>query len=173
MVAADRAAPIGLLEHLPTPEPFAPITLELYHVNGRGFSVFGWRVGARRPSAAEEMDDLADELSLQFGTAVAVQHDDQVGVRAATLSRDGEPERYFGEADEVWVSYGASGERRTDGPRYPGNAVPKDVECDCIRNDIDAALEAAGFADWVTARKLATEVARADNPEWRRAGRES
>jgi hypothetical protein len=162
VVAADQAALIRLLEGLAGPDeprPFARITLAVHRVTEHGFVVFGWRAGTQRPQAAQEMEDLADELSLELGTAVAVHYDDQVGLRAAMLSRDGEPVRYFGEEGEVWVPYGAGGKLLLDGPRYPGNAVPEDVECDCIRTGIDAALEAAGFRDWLTASQLAAEVA--------------
>jgi hypothetical protein len=180
VVAASRSALVGRLKALwdaPGPDepgPFAPIALKVYRV-ARGRSVvFGWRAGDRRPCCAREMEDLADELSLAFGTAVTVHYDDQVGVRAAMLSRGGEPVRHFGEADEVWVPYGEDGEVLTGGPRYPGNAVPQDVECDCIRNGIDAALEAAGFGKWLTARKLAADAAysafREGPPWWQRPG---
>src|SRR5207248_2209778 len=83
-------------EKIPAPEVFAPVTLELYRVKRQGVVVFGWRVGASRPSVAEEMEELAEALSQEFGTAVAVHYDDQVGLREALLSRDGEPVRYFG-----------------------------------------------------------------------------
>jgi hypothetical protein len=162
VVAADQPALIRLLEGLVEPDepnPFARISLEVHRVTERGFVVFGWRAGAKRPQAAQEMEGLADEVSLKLGTAVAVHYDNQVGVRAAMLSRDGEPVRCFGEEDEVWVPYGEGGELLLDGPRYPGSAVPEDVECDCIRNGIDAALEAAGFRGWITAGQLAAEVA--------------
>ena len=173
VVAADQSTLIRLLEGLPEldePGAFAPITLDVHRVTERGLVVFGWRAGASRPQAAQEMEELADELSLELGTAVAVHYDDQVGLRAAMLSRDGEPVRYFGEGDEVWVPYGKGGQLVLDGPRYPGNAVPEDVECDCIWNGIDAALEAAGLRDWVTASTLAAEVVSAESPIWQRPG---
>jgi hypothetical protein len=85
------------------------------------------------------------------------------------LSRDGEPARYFGEADEVWVPFGVGGELLTDGPRYAGDALPDDIECECIRNGIDAALEAAGFQGWVTAAELVQLVC-SNEPVWRRPG---
>ena len=110
----------------------------------------------------------------EFSAAVAVHYDDQVGLHTAMLSRNGVPVRYFGEQDEVWVPYGADGEPRTDGPRYAGNAVPDDVECDCIWNGIDAALEAAGFRKWITAHHLAAHVAYSAHqdgqPWWHRPG---
>jgi hypothetical protein len=80
------------------------------------------------------------------------------------------PVRYFGEQDEIWVPYGEDGKLVTDGPRYPGDAVPEDIECDCIWNGIDAGLEAAGFCNWITAQKLAVEVAYANRPLWQRSG---
>ena len=54
-----------------------------------------------------------------------------------------------------------------------GAAVPDDIECDCIWNGIDAALEAAGFRKWLTAHTLVAEVAyRAyrQDPLWDRPG---
>ena len=162
VLAANQSALIRLLEGLPEleePDPFAAITLKVSREARGRYVVFGWRAGAKRPMCAQEMEDLADELTLELGSAVAVHYDDQVGLRAAMLSREGEPVRYFGEPDEVWVPYGEDGEPRPEGPRYPGNAVPDYVECDCIWNGIDAALEAAGFRKWITAHKLAAEVA--------------
>jgi hypothetical protein len=173
VVAADQAALIRLLEGLPArevPDPFAPIGLEVHRVTERGFVIFGWRAGARRAEAAQEMEDLADELSQKLGRAVAVHYDDQVGLRAAVFSQDGEPLLYFGEEDEVWVPYSEGGELLTNGPRYPGNAIPEDIECDCIWNGVDAALEAAGFRNWITSRRLAAEVAHKDRSLWQRPG---
>jgi hypothetical protein len=176
VLATNQSALIRLLAglaELGEPDPFAPITLKLCRVARGRYAVFGWRAGAARPMCAREMEDLADELSLELGTAVAVHWDDQVGVHAAMLSRDGEPVRYFGEPDEVWVPYGEDGEPCADGPRYPGNAVPDDVECDCIWNAIDAALETAGFRKWMTAHELVVRVAyRAfrEDPLWERPG---
>jgi hypothetical protein len=176
VLAANQSALIRLLEGLPEleePDPFAAITLKVSREARGRYVVFGWRAGAKRPMCAQEMEDLADELTLELGSAVAVHYDDQVGLRAAMLSREGEPVRYFGEPDEVWVPYGEDGEPRTDGPRYARNAVPDDIECDCIWNGIDAALEAAGFRKWITSHKLAAEVAyRAyrESPLWERPG---
>ena len=176
VLAANQSALIRQLEGLSgleEPDPFTPITLSVSRVARGRYTVFGWRAGAERPMCAQAVEDLADELSLTLGTAVAVHYDDQVGLRAAMLSRDGEPVRYFGEQDEVWVPYGEDGEPRTDGPRYARNAVPDDIECDCIWNGIDAALEAAGFRKWITSHKLAAEVAyRAyrESPLWERPG---
>jgi hypothetical protein len=161
VLAARQASVIRLLEGLPDleePDPFACLNLTVSRVARGRYAVFGWRAGADRPMCAQEIEDLADELTLELGTAVAVHYDDQVGLREPMLSRDGEPVRYFGEADEVWVPYGEGGQLRMDGPRYPGIAAPDDVECDCIWNGIDAALEAAGFCKWITAREL-TQVA--------------
>jgi hypothetical protein len=178
VVAGKQRALIRLLEGLPQPkEPdrFTPITLKVSRVASGQFVVFGWRAGADRPSCGQEMENLADQLSLELGTAVAVYYDDQVGVRAAMLSRNGEPVRYFGEGDEVWVPYGEDGELVLDGPRYPGDAVPEDVECDCIWNGIDAAVGAAGFRQWLTAHKLAAEVAYCafqEQPLWERPGKQ-
>jgi hypothetical protein len=88
VVAADQPALVRLLESLSDldDDPFAPITLELHRVTDRGFVIFAWRAGAKRPQAAEEVEDLADELSLKLGTAVALHYDDQVGVKHAMLS---------------------------------------------------------------------------------------
>ncbi len=172
VVSADRASVLQRLEGLrqiDEPDPFAPFSLELHQVTDRGFVLFCWRAGARRPLAAQAVEDIADVLSLDLGTAVAVHYDDQARVREATLSQAGEPVRYFGERDEVWVPYGEDGELIVDGPRYPGDAIPDDVECDCLRNGIDAALEAAGFLVWVTAGGL-VQVAHRKNPVWQRPG---
>jgi hypothetical protein len=174
VLATGQSALIRLLAGLPDleePDPFAAITLKVFRVARGRYVVFGWRAGAKRPMCAQEMADLADELTLELGTAVAVHYDDQVGLHAAMVSRDGEPIRYFGEPDEVWVPY-RNGELCTDGPRYAGNAVPDDIECDCIWNGIDAALEAAGFRKWITARELTRVAFRAfrEKPLWERPG---
>jgi hypothetical protein len=152
---------------------FGPLTLTVSRVGAGRFVVFGWREGAGRPLCGQEMEDLADQLSLEFGKGVAVHYDDQVGLRAATLYIDGDRAAHFGQPDEVWVPYGEDGEPRMDGPRYPGNAVPDDVECDCIWNGIDAALEAAGFRTWLTENHHLVQVAyRAfrEEPLWQRLG---
>jgi len=152
VVAADQTILIRLLDNLAQTldsHPFARIPWELYRVGDCGFVLFGLRADGKQPQASHEVEDLADELSLEFGCAVAVHYDDQVGVRTALLSKDGELARSFGETDEMWVPYDAHGELITDGPRYPGDALPADVECDCIRNGIDAALQVAGFQEWI------------------------
>jgi hypothetical protein len=171
VVAADQATVVRLLEGLSDPDDnkLALITLELHRVTDHGFVVFGWRVEARRPEAAELVEDLADELSLALGTAVAVHYDDQVGMKAAMLSRGGEPLRYFGETDEVWVPYGEDGELVIDGAHYSGDALPDDVECDCIRNGIDVALREAGFQAWITSAEL-VQVAYRNQPVFQRLG---
>jgi hypothetical protein len=177
VVAADQPALIRVLDGLShlfdpdEPDPFAHFNLELYRVTDRGFVVFAWRTGSRRPEAAQEVEDLADELSLELGSAVAVHYNDQVGVKTAMLSQGGEPVRYFGDQDEVWVPYGDGDDEGlvTDGPRYPGDALPDGIECDCIRTAIDAALEAAGFQGWMTAGELIQVAYRKDHL-WQRPG---
>lgn len=168
VVAARQAELIRWLEHPLVPGPLVPINLELYRVGRGRFIVFGFRAGARRPEAWAELQALAYDLSLDLETAVAVHYDDQVGERWAAVAHNGEPLRQFGDADEVWVPYGENGELVLDGPRYRGDAVPEDIECDCIRNGIDAALEAAGFHGWVTCRDLREVAASGNKPVWRR-----
>ena len=176
VLAGGQSALLRLLKGLPgleEPDPFAPITLKLSRVARGRYVVFGWRAGADRPRCAQEMEDLADELSLTLGQAVAVHYDDQVGVECAMLSRDGEPVRYFHDADEVWVPFGKDGELVMDGPHYPGDALPDDLECDCIWTAIDAALDAAGFHKWITHRTLlakAQAAFREEQPLWERPG---
>jgi hypothetical protein len=179
VVAASKSALLKLLEGLPTQmmergldfDPFAPFTLEAFAAGRGRFIVFAWREGANRPDAWQEIEDLADEFSLAFGTAVAVHYDNMVGVRIGMLTRDGEAERYFGEEDEIWAPYGKNGKPVTRGPRYSANAIPKGVDCERIWDGIDAALEAAGFRKWLTAEKL-HQVAVADSaePVWKRLG---
>jgi hypothetical protein len=176
VVAADQPALIRVLEGLShlfddsdEPNPFAPINLELYRVTDRGFVVFAWRAGAKRPEAWQEVEDLADELSLELDTAVAVHYNDQLGIKTAMLSQGGEPVRYFGDEDEVWVPFGEGSELVLDGPRYAGDALPDGVECDCIRTAIDAALEAVGFQGWMSAGEL-VQVAYREDFVWQRLG---
>jgi hypothetical protein len=169
VVAAEQADLIDWLEDPLFTRFLTPINLELYQVGQGQFVVFGWRAGAARPAAWGELQNLAYRFSLEYVTAVAVHYDDQVSEMLAVLARGGEPLHLFGEADEVWVPYGEDGELVKDGPRYPGDALPVDIECDCIWNGIDAALAAAEFQGWLTCRKL-VEVAYQDNPIWRRPG---
>ena len=65
VVAGDQATLVRLLDGVSELEddPFAPITLELHRVTDCGYALFGWRAGARRPQAAEEVEDLADEAA--------------------------------------------------------------------------------------------------------------
>lgn len=168
VVRAGETALVQFLDDLPVRGLLIPFTLEAFRVGRGQFVIFAWRLGAERPNAREEIDVLADELSRQFGKAVAVHYDDQIGFRTAMLSLDGRTERCFGEPDEVWVPYGDDG-NLLKSPRYAGNAVPEDVECDCIWNGIDEALKAAGFGRWMTSSKV-VEVAQLDNPFWKRLG---
>jgi hypothetical protein len=116
VVAAEQKALIRLLESLPEPEPFLPFTLELCCAGQDAFVLFGWRAGSRRPDAWEAMGDLADELSLEFGRAVAAHYDGVACLRLAMLSHGGEPVRYYGEADEIWVPYDDAGGLAEGGP---------------------------------------------------------
>jgi hypothetical protein len=92
VVAADQPALIRLLEESSQiidpddPEPLAAINWELYRIANGRFVLFGWRAGARRPDAAEEVDGLAEDLSRAFTSAVAVHYNDQVGVKTALLA---------------------------------------------------------------------------------------
>jgi hypothetical protein len=169
VVAARQSALVDWLKSPIIPGPLAPINLELHRVGEGHFVVFGWRAGAACPDAWGELQALAYGLSLNFGTAVAVHFDDQVSERLAAVAQDGEPFRQFAAVDEVWVPYGENGELVLDGPRFSGAALPGDLECDCIRNGIDAALEAAQFGGWMTSGKL-VDVACRNDPVWRRPG---
>jgi hypothetical protein len=131
----------------------SPLSLRLFRLADHGFAVYCWQ-DAARGFAAEEVNRLAAELSSTFGTALAVHYDDGCGIKVARLFRDGASVREFGEADEVWTPMDDQGDPRPDGPRYAGDAVPPDVECDCIRQAIDAGLEAAGFSGWTAAASL-------------------
>jgi hypothetical protein len=170
VIAARQDDLIRRLQHPLVPGPLAPINLELHRVGRGRFVVFGWRAGARRPDAWRELQALAYDLSLDFETAVAVHYDDQVGERFAAVAHNGDPLRQFGDPDEVWVPYGENGELVLDGPRYRGDALPEDVECDCVRNGIDAALEAAWLHGWLTCRDLVQVAASRKEPVWRRPG---
>ena len=136
----------------------SPLSLRLLRLADRGFAVYCWREGAGRGFAAAEVNRLAAELSRTFRAALAVHYDDSRGIKTAQLFRNGKAVREFGEADEVWAPMDAHGDPRLDGPRYAGDAIPPDVECDCIRQAIDAGLEAAGFAGWADAASLRRAV---------------
>ncbi len=160
VVQAPQQPLIQALARLDAPDDrvdeLLPITLKMHQVGHQRYVIFGWRAGQRRPDCAGEVESLAEELSFALAVpTVAVHYDDQCGpLKVALLVRNGEPVCAFGSADEVWVPYGEDGELVLDGPRYTGETVPDDVECDCIRNGIDAAIEAAGFAKWLTMKKL-------------------
>jgi hypothetical protein len=168
ILAADRPRLLNALEALS--ESVAAISLELHQVMDRGFVLLGWRAGARRPDAWEEMNELADELSLLFDSSLVLHYDDQCGEKISVLSRQGEPVRGFGDEDEIWVPMDDDGNPNLDAPRYPGNAIPEDEECDCIRNAIDAGLEEAGFDDWLTTRGLLDAVSQQEGWIWHRPG---
>jgi hypothetical protein len=131
-----------------------PLALELHQADDRGFVILTRFDEPGRLFEWEEVDRLAASFSVTFGSALSVHYDDRGGVRAAGLFRGGAGVREFGEADEVWVPLDDDGDPRPDGPRYPGDRVPPDEECGCVRQAIDAGLEAAGFADWMTLRGL-------------------
>lgn len=169
VLAAQQSALVPLLESLAGQGPLGRISFELFPVADQGWVIFGWRAGAKRPHAADEMEEVAHALSRAFAAAITVHYDDQIGLRLAMLSRNGLLVRHFGEEDEVWVPYADDGELVMDGPRYSGKTVPDDVECDCIWNGIDAALDAAGFRDWITGEKVC-RVAQESDPIWQRAG---
>ena len=100
----------------------------------------------------EECANVATVIAEKLGGALLVLYDDQIGLRYAELyGAHGLLEREFGEADEVWVLYGADGNLDLDGERFwaadvEANRDP-DREFDCIYTGIDAGLEAFGILD--------------------------
>jgi hypothetical protein len=131
-----------------------PLALRLLQLADRGFALVCWTPGGRRRHAVEEVNRLAAKLSSEFQTALAVHYDDGCGVKTAVECRAGSVVRQFGDAEELWTPMDERGYPVPDGPRYPGNAIPPDVECDCIRQAIDAGLEATGFGSWLSGAEL-------------------
>jgi hypothetical protein len=130
------------------------LALRLFQFEDRRFVLICWPAGAPRHHAVDEVNRIAEVFSREFGTALAVHYDDRCGVKVSVLYRSGSPIREFTEADEVWTPIDDDGEPISDGPQYPGDAIPDDVECDCIRQAIDVALDAAGFGGWLTEDEL-------------------
>lgn len=123
-----------------------------------GFAVLCVPRESGRNFASNEVDRLAAALSIEFGTTLAVHYDDRCGMKVGRQFRTGELVREVGEADEVWVQLDEQGEPLTDGPRFAGDGIPPGVECDCIRQAIDAGLETAGFSAWLNAAALRNAV---------------
>jgi hypothetical protein len=125
-----------------------PLALRLYQSDERGFVILS-QLNPGRLFKWEEVDRLAASLSFEFGTSLSVHYDDRGGVKAACLFRHGTAMREFGEADEVWVPMDEDWKPLAEAPRYSGDNLPPDEECDCIRQAIDVGLEAAGFDGWM------------------------
>jgi hypothetical protein len=124
-----------------------PLALRLFRVADRGFALVCWRPGAATRHATREVDRLAAVLSEEFGAALAVHHDDRGGVESAELFRAGSPAPEVEAEDD-------NGYLIPVGPRYPAGVLPAGVACVCVREGIDAGLEEAGFAHWLTAAEL-------------------
>jgi hypothetical protein len=139
-----------------------PLDLDLYQADERGFVILT-SLGPGRLFNWEDVDRLAASLSIVFGTTLAVHYDDRGGVTVACLYREGAAVREFADADEVWVPMDDNGNPREDGPRYPGDHLPLDEECDCILQAIDVGIEAAGFGGWMTLSDL-RDLACSDGP---------
>jgi hypothetical protein len=168
VLAGDQAALIRQLENLP--DAFAPLSFEVYRVVERGFVVFGWQEGPG--NTAEDVEDLAKELSVEFGKAVAVHFHDMLQVRETTLYQGGESIRSFGEQDELWAPMDDNGEELPDAPRCPGYAVPDGAEYTFVWDGIDAGLEAAGFRSWLptSAGLWPLQIAQREALIWERPG---
>jgi hypothetical protein len=122
-----------------------PLALRLFHIAGGGLVLVCWRPGAATRHATREVDRLAGALSAEFGAALAVHYDDRSGVESAELFRAGAPVAELEESGEgTWVPVG---------PRYPAGVIPSGVACVCVRDGVEAGLEAAGFG-WLTADEL-------------------
>jgi hypothetical protein len=149
VLAGDESAARAAFNGLRT-----PLSLGLLQHSVGGFVISCDEESSGRVFAVQEVNRLAAEMSARVGIALAAHYDDRCGVKAASLFREGAFVREFGEADEVWAPVDEQGEPNLDGPRYPGNALPADEECDCIRQAIDAGLQSAGFNGWVSASSL-------------------
>jgi hypothetical protein len=152
-LAGDLAAIRDAFDRLMT-----PLALRLYQSDERGFVILS-QLNPGRLFKWEEVDSLAASLSVEFGTSLSVHYDDRGGVNAACLFRHGTAMRGFGEADEVWVAMDEDWKPEgwkpmADAPRYSGDNLPPDEECDCIRRAIDVGLEAAGFDGWTNLKDM-------------------
>lgn len=125
----------------------------LFQASDLGFVLICWHPDNFRRHAVEEVNLLAADLSGTFGAAIAIHYDDRCAIRTAVFYQAGSMVRDFGEADEIWSPIDSCG-YPGDGPRYSGDAIPEDLECDCIQQAIDVGLETAGFGGWLTATIL-------------------
>lgn len=130
------------------------LSLRLFQPADRGFVLVCWLPDDARRHAVDEVNRLAAVLSVDFVSALAVHYDDRCGVKTALLYRAGSAVREYGDSDEVWTPMDEQGYPVADGPQYGGDAIPPDVECDCIRQAIDAGLEEAGYRRWLSAADL-------------------
>ena len=131
-----------------------PLALELHQADQQGFVILTKFEEPGRVFQWEQVDRLAASLSVSFGTTLSVHYDDRRDIRVACLFQDGAVVRGSDHADEVWAPLDDDGNPRDDGPRYPGDQLPRDEECDCIRQAIDVGIEATGFRGSMTLSDL-------------------
>jgi|GEM_PF-5973539 len=106
--------------------------------------VFGVHSIASRGDVFDEsaLEEIAGQLSVRVGRAVALFYDNSCGIRAGILYTGGRRGRVFGDDDAWWVPCSEDGRFVRDGIRLRANELRPDVEYDCVFSAIDAGLEA-------------------------------
>ena len=125
----------------------SPLCIGFGEIDHDLFAVYVKETGRLFNHAEDEK--IAITLSQRLGTALLVLYDNRCGSRFAALYARGIHVREFGESDELWVALDEEGEPLVSGRRFRWGDIKDDHdgEYDCIRNAIDAGLEALGILD--------------------------
>jgi hypothetical protein len=101
-----------------------------------------------RPQFSPEAERIAADLSNIVGKALVVRYDSRIGHRSSELFVNGNMERAFDEADELWVLLDEEGEPLLDGERFKLADLDPDQEYEAIANAIELGLQSLGSGDW-------------------------
>jgi hypothetical protein len=101
-----------------------------------------------RPQFSPEIEQVAADLSKIVGKALVVRYDSRIGHRTSELFINGNMEKAFDEADEVYVLLDEDGEPLVDGERFKLADMDSDHEYDTIENAIELGLQSLGSGDW-------------------------
>jgi hypothetical protein len=115
--------------------------------------VFGiYRVAGRADTFDQPaVERVAQRISTETGSAVALFYDNRCGIRAGVLHSVGRRGREFGEADAWWAPCGKNGELVIGGPQFRLTQLQPGGEYECVFSAIDAALGAVGVGRRVSA----------------------
>jgi len=101
-----------------------------------------------RPRFSPEIEQVAADLSKIVGKALVVRYDSRIGHRTSELFINGNMEKAFDEADEVYVLLDEDGEPLVDGERFKLAGMDSDQEYDTIENAIELGLKSLCSGDW-------------------------